>query len=246
MNRSILITGASSGIGAALAEELAGRGYRLALAARRVDVLEELRHRLLPTAPSKTVAVAHLDVTDFATVPGVIEKLGEEVGGLDIVMANAGIGAGERIGAGAFHRAMETVQVNLLGAMATVDAAVTYFRSRGEGHIVGTSSVAAFRGSARGSSYAASKAGLAAYLETLRIEVLPERIAVTVLYPGFIDTPLNDRMPARPFLISARRGAKRIADAIERKATQAFIPRFPWFIVARLLRILPAGIVARM
>ncbi len=246
MNRSILITGASSGIGAALAEEMAGRGYRLALTARRLDALEALRKRLLPKAASKTVEVARCDVTDFGSLPEMIAEMGKKVGGLDIVMANAGVAAGEKIGRGAFERARQTVAVDLLGAMATVDAATAYFRERGGGHIVGTSSVAAFRGTVRGSSYAAAKAGLAVYLESLRVEAVADDIAVTVLYPGFIDTPLNDMLPKRPFLISAPKGAKLIADAVERKAKRAFIPRFPWAFVARLLRILPAAAVARL
>jgi short-subunit dehydrogenase len=246
MNRSILITGASSGIGAALAEELAGRGFRLALTARRFDVLQQLRGRLLPQTPSGTVEIARLDVTDYESVREAIPELGDRVGGLDIVMANAGTGRGEKIGQGAFPRARQTIEVNLLGAMATVDAAVSYFRTRGGGHVVGTCSVAAFRGTVRGSSYAASKAGLSAYLESLRVEALSENIAVTVLYPGYIDTPLNDMLPNRPFLISAQKGARIIADAIEHRARRAFIPRFPWSVFARMLRILPAAVVARL
>ena len=246
MSRSILITGASSGIGAALAAEFAGRGYRLALTARRTDVLDRLQARLQPLAPSGTVEIARLDVTDFASVSAVISDLADRVGGLDIVMANAGIGLGEKIGRGAFDRAGQTIEVNLLGAMATVDAAAAYFLSRGGGHIVGTSSVAAFRGTPRGSSYAASKAGLSAYLESLRAEAHFKNIAVTVLYPGFIDTPLNDMLSNRPFLISAQKGAALIADAIEKRCRRAFIPRFPWCIVARILRILPAAVVARL
>jgi NAD(P)-dependent dehydrogenase (short-subunit alcohol dehydrogenase family) len=130
--------------------------------------------------------------------------------------------------------------------MATVDAAVAHFRSRGGGHIVGTSSVAAYRGTPRGSSYTAAKAGLAAYLETLRVETLADNITVTVLYPGFIDTPLNDMLPRRPFLISAATGARLIADAIEKRKRRVFVPRFPWCVVARLLAVLPPAVVSRL
>lgn len=246
MNRSIMITGASSGIGAALAAELARRGWRLALAARRLEALEAVQKRLTQGTCAPQVEIARLDVTEYGAVATVIETLAGRLGGLDVVMANAGIGTGEKIGRGAFDRARRTVEVNLVGAMATVDAAVSYFQPRGGGHIVGTSSVSAFRGTPRSSSYAASKAGLAVYLETLRAEALRENIDVTVLYPGYIDTPLNEMLPFRPFLISSEKGAKLIADAIEKRKPWAFIPRFPWNVVARLLRILPTSVVAKL
>jgi short-subunit dehydrogenase len=246
MAKSILITGASSGIGRALAYELAARGYSLALTARRREVLAAIQKEIESTHPSVKVEVGRLDVTEYDSIPPVLQQLGDALGGLDIVFANAGIGPGEKIGTNQFDSARRTIETNLIGAMATVDAAVHYFLQRGSGHIVGTSSVTAFRGMPRNSSYIASKAGFAFYLEALRAEVYRKNIDVTVLYPGYIDTPLNRMLPSRPFLISAEKGAALIAKMIERKVSSSTVPVMPWCIVGRLLKILPTSLIARL
>jgi len=244
MAKSIMITGASSGIGRSLAHEMAGRGYNLALAARRLDELETVRKDLGRTYPSVKIEVCRLDVTEYDTIAPALQGLAESLDGLDIVFANAGIGLGEKIGAGEFNSARRTIETNLIGAMATIDAAVAYFLKRRGGHIVGVSSVAAFRGMPHNSSYGASKAGLACYLEALRAEAYRKNIAVTVLYPGFIDTPLNRMLPSRPFLISVEKGAALMADMIERKVRSSTVPVMPWCLIARLLRMLPTRIIA--
>jgi short-subunit dehydrogenase len=246
MSNSILITGASSGIGRAVAFEMAKRGYALALTARRVDLLEAIRDELVRLHPSIAVEVRALDVSDYDAVFATIRDLADALGGLDIVFANAGIGLSDSIGGGQFERSRRNIEVNLIGAMATVDAAVGYFLERGSGHIVGNCSVAAFRGMARNSSYGASKAGLANYLEALRVEVYRRNIDVTVLYPGYIDTSLSDNLHNRPFVISAGKAASIIADMIEKKAKSTTVPVFPWNIIGRLLKILPLRAISRL
>lgn len=245
MPKKILITGASSGIGRALAYELAGRGYALALTARRLETLEEIRNDLQVKHPAATVVVHPLDVMAYDTVPGVIAACVEGLGGLDILFANAGIGLGEKVGKGRFAEARRTIETNLIGAMATADAAVQHFLGQGHGHIVGTCSVAAFRGMPRSSSYAASKAGFAIYLESLRAEMYRKKIHVTVLYPGYIDTPLNDMLKSRPFLISPEKGAAMIAGMIERKVKSSTVPVWPWRILGPMLKWLPTSVIAR-
>ncbi|MBT3254827.1 MAG: SDR family NAD(P)-dependent oxidoreductase, partial [Deltaproteobacteria bacterium] len=116
----------------------------------------------------------------------------------------------------------------------------------GKGHIVGTSSVAAFRGMPKNSAYSASKAGFAVYLETVRVELYRKNIHVTVLYPGYIDTPLNNMLKKRPFLISVEKGAAIIAQLIEKKVKSSTVPVYPWNIVGRLMKMAPASLVARM
>ena len=245
MPKKILITGASSGIGQALAYELAGRGYSLALTARRMETLENIREDIKATHPSATVVVHPLDVVAYDTVPGAIAACIDKLGGLDILFANAGIGLGEKVGKARFNEARRTIETNLLGTMATVDAAVQYFLEKGQGHIVGTASVVAFRGLPRNSSYGASKAGFALYMESLRAEVMRKNIHVTVLYPGYIDTPLNNMLPKRPFVISVEKGAALIADMIERKVKSSTVPVWPWWLVGRMLKLLPASVVAK-
>jgi short-subunit dehydrogenase len=246
MSKSILITGASSGIGKALAYELASRGYRLGLAARRIDLLEEIRKDIQTKSAAPAVAIRPLDVTQYSAVADTIQVMAEALDGLDIVFANAGIGLGEKIGRGRFDEARRTVEVNLLGAMATVDGAVRHFLQKGGGHVVGISSVVALRGLPHNASYCASKAGMAMYLEALRAEVYKKHVDVTVLYPGYIDTPLNRMLPRRPFVIPAAKAAQIIAGHIEKKTRKAFVPAFPWCFLGPLLKILPTGLVARM
>jgi len=233
MTKKILITGASSGIGRALAYGLAERGYALALEARRLETLEDIRDDLKAKHPDATIVVHPLDVVAYDSIPEAISTCVAELGGLDILFANAGIGLGEKVGKGDFSKARQTIETNLLGAIATVDVAVQHFLEQG-------------RGLPRSSSYSASKAGFAIYLESLRAEVIRKDIHVTVLYPGYIDTPLNDMLPSRPFLISVEKGATIIADLIERKVKSSTVPVWPWCILGRLLKLLPTSVVARL
>lgn len=246
MSGSILITGASSGIGKALAFEMARKGYSLALASRNMEQLNEIRDDILTESNPPTVAVRQLDVTDYKDVFKAVNELADELGGLDIVFANAGVGLGERVGRGDFEKARKTIEVNLTGAIATVDAAAEYFLKKGKGHIVGTSSVAAFRGMPKGSVYSATKAGFAIYLEAVRAELYTKNIDVTVLYPGYIDTPLNNMLKKRPFLISVEKGAEIIARLIEKRVKSSTVPVYPWNLVGRLLKILPTSVIAKM
>lgn len=246
MAKSILITGASSGIGKALAFVLAEKGYALALASREADLLAQVRSDILAVHHPPAVFVRPLDVTDYDDVFRAVPEAAEALGGLDIVFANAGVGLGERVGRGEFEKARRTIEVNLLGAMATVDAAAAYFLEKGRGHIVGTSSVAAFRGMPKSSAYCASKAGLAIYLEAVRAELFKKQIDVTVLYPGYIDTPLNNMLKNRPFLISVEKGAAIIANLIAKKVKSSTVPVYPWNIVGRVMKMLPTGVVAKM
>jgi short-subunit dehydrogenase len=243
--KTALITGASSGIGKALAHELATRGYNLALCARRLDALETLRDEIRQRTPERRVEPRRLDVTDYDQVPAIIDELASTLGRLDVVIANAGVGSTGPIGCGHARTDRTVIETNVLGAMATIDAAVALFQRQGRGQVVVISSVAAFRGLPGSASYSASKAAIAVYADALRAELHGTPIKVTTLYPGYIDTPLNERMPSRPFLISLDKGARLIADKIERGAKASTIPAYPWSVLAPILRIVPTALIVK-
>ena len=244
MSRSVMITGASSGIGAALAHELAARGHDLALCARRLDKLEALRTAIRRRHSAVRVEIQRLDVTQYDQVAPVLAGAADALGRLDTVVVNAGIGLGEKIGRGQFDKCRRTLETNLLGAVATADTAIGYFMTRGSGHLVGVSSIMAYRGLPHNAAYSASKAGLATYLQAVRPYVRRKGIDVTILYPGYIDTPLNDMLPHRPFLISAEKGASIMADRMARRVKAATIPAWPWALVKWMLRVAPDRFIA--
>jgi NAD(P)-dependent dehydrogenase (short-subunit alcohol dehydrogenase family) len=244
--RTVFITGASSGIGRALALELAARGSDRFLTARRLDALEAVREEVTRRSPERRVEVRQLDVTDSDDVAAAIGEAGDALGRLDVVIANAGVGDSPRVGSGDMERNRRIVETNLTGAIATVDAAVALFRRQGgAGQVVGISSVAGVRGLPGSASYSASKAGVSVYLEAVRAETYNEPITVTTIAPGYIDTPLNKDMKSRPFLIDVEKGARVTADLIERGVGYATVPRWPWTVVKPLLRVLPTRLIAR-
>jgi NAD(P)-dependent dehydrogenase (short-subunit alcohol dehydrogenase family) len=242
MPGSVFLTGASGGLGEGMSRAFAKRGYSLALTGRRTEVLEELAADLRKSG-SPRVIVLSLDVTDFAAVPRVLADAAQQLGGLDVVVANSGIGGSTPIGRGAFEAARRVIETNLLGAMATVDAAVELFLKQGRGHVVGVTSVAAVRGLPMQGAYSASKSGLSRYLEAVRMEVGDKGIVVTDLAPGFIDTEINRHMPSRPFVVSAEKGTEEMVALIESKVGFAYVPRLPWTPLAQLLKVLPSRLL---
>jgi short-subunit dehydrogenase len=245
MQKTVLITGASSGIGAALALEFAARGYDCAVSARRVENLSTLQQQIQRQWPQRKVHVAALDVTDHDAVFAHLTAARAVLGGLGIVVANAGVAAVGLVGTDRFGIDRVTIETNVLGAMATADAAIATFRQQGWGRLVVISSVAAFRGLPGNAAYSASKAAIATYADAVRAEVRGTAIGVTTLYPGFIDTPINNKMKSRPFLIDVTKGARLMANLIERGVQSATVPAFPWSVLARLLPLLPVGVLAR-
>ena len=239
-----LLTGASSGIGAALARELAAKGYDLALAARREDGLHLLAAELQSRFGNRVV-VLPLDVTDYAACQEAVNVAANALGGLDGIIANAGIALTGKAGGGYFDRAKRTVETNLIGAIACLDAACALFRQQGYGHLVAVASVAGKRGLPHTAAYSASKAGLISYMEATRAELLGKHIDTTLLLPGFIDTPLNSDMPSRPFLISVERGAALIAQHIEQRTPSAYVPGWPWALLGRVLPYLPTTVIGK-
>lgn len=244
--RSIVITGGSDGIGKALAWEMARRGYNIGLTARRKELLDEIKDEIGRACPSIKVAVAQLDVTHYEQVESAVVGLAEALGGIDILMVNAGIAKAGKLGKSPLSDHLGVINTNVNGAIATLDAGLKLFRQQGFGHLVGTSSVAAYRGLPRNSSYSASKAALSTLMEGIRAETYNENIDVTVLHPGYIDTAINRDLASRPFVIDVEKGAKVFADLIERKVKRSTVPVFPWNIVAPIIGRLPLAMIAKM
>ena len=244
MTRSVLITGASRGLGEALARQFAARGYKLALTARKLEDVESLKGQLQSESPQ--VCVRSLDVADFNAVPGVLRECAEELGGLDIVIVNAGVAIAARGGQGMFEQMRTTIDVNLTGAIATAEAALEIFREQGKGQLVGISSVAALRGIPGQGAYSATKAGFGKYLEAMRCETYKEDISVTELAPGYIDTDLNRSLASRPFVVSAEKGTRIMADLIEKQVGFRYVPPWPWTLVAQFMKLLPVALLRKL
>jgi short-subunit dehydrogenase len=243
-----LITGASSGLGAEMARQLADLGHDLALCARRTDRLEELRADILDRHPGLRIAVRTLDVTDDDAVFATVHELDEELGGLERVVVNAGLGKGAALGTGRHDANRQTAMTNFVGALAQTEAALEVFRARGKGHLVMVSSMSAVRGLPRGlATYAATKAGVAHLAEGVRAELQGSGIDVTVLYPGYIASEMNERSAeATPLMVSTEKGVAGMVRAIEKRVDHAYVPALPWTVLAPLVRHAPLPLFRRM
>lgn len=245
---TILITGASSGLGAEMARQFAARGHDLALCARRTDRLEELRAEILAAHPDRRVAVRALDVTDVEAVHRVTHELAEELGGLDRVVVNAGLGKGAPLGTGKGHANQETVATNVVGALATVEAAMEVFRAQARGHLVMISSMSAVRGMPGAmTTYAATKAFVAHLVEGLRVELHGTPFDLTVVYPGYIASEMNPVEPGEmPLLVSTEKGTRAIVEAVEKRKASAYVPAWPWVPLSVVMKHAPAPVLRRM
>lgn len=243
MALKVFITGASSGIGEALAVYYAARGATLGLVARRGEVLEALNQRL-----GGRHACYALDVTDAPALHAAAADFLARVGVPDIVIASAGVSVGTlseyEEDLAVFRRVMD---INVFGTAATFAPFLPALKAAGGvARLVGFASVAGIRGLPGAEAYSASKAAVIAYLESLRLEMRPYGIKVVTLAPGYIETPMTAVNGYRmPFLMPVTRAAERFAACIEAGTTYAVIPR-PMGIVAKILRLLPNWLYDRL
>jgi len=237
----VFLTGASSGIGEALARLYAGRGATLGLVARRAPVLSSLRDAL--AVPCETYAA---DVRDADAMKRAAEEFMARHGAPDIVIGNAGVSYGTVTGhENDLHAFRETFDINVMGLVNTFQPFVRPMRERASGSIVGIASVAGFRGLPGSGAYSASKAAAIAYLESLRVELHGSGVRVTTLCPGFIATPMTAKNPyPMPFIIGADDAARRFARIIDAGKSFAVVP-WPMAIVGRLLKLLPDALYDR-
>jgi short-subunit dehydrogenase len=238
---NVFLTGASSGIGAALAAEFDRRGATLGLVARRRAALDEIvaqapgRHHVYP-----------VDVTDKDALIAAARAFDDATGGADMVVANAGISVGVLTehydDLQAFGDVFET---NVLAMAYTFHPFIARMRARGRGTLVGIGSVAGVRGLPGSEAYCASKAAVASYCESLRVELKRSGVKVVTIAPGFVRTPLTASNPYRmPFLMEPAEFARRAVDAMLAGVSYRVIP-WQMGVVARLLRVLPNALFDR-
>ena len=230
MAKTILITGASSGLGAEMARQFAALGYDLALCARRLEKLEELRTEIAVSQPGARVEIRTLDVTDDDQVFEVFRGFKADFGTIDRIVINAGLGKGAPLGTGRYDANRETAMTNFVAALCQSEAAMEIFREQNAGHFVMISSMSAVRGMPKNlTTYAATKAGVAHLAEGLRAEMYGKPIKVTVLYPGYIRSEMNDKVTgSTPLMASTEKGVRAMVDAIEKEKDSAAVPGFPW------------------
>ena len=234
-DKVVMITGASSGIGGALAIEVAKRGAKLGLVARRAEALAEIAERI--KAGGGRALILPADVRDADSLRQAAERLQSDLGPVDVLIANAGVGPtrdGSDLDAA---EVSNVININVVGAANSVAAVIPEMVARGQGHLVAISSLAGYRGVPKSAAYCASKAAVSAFFESLRLDLEPKGIAVTIIHPGFIKTPLTAGREAQmPFLMELDDAVQKIVSAIEKhKKSYAF----PW----QLATIVRAGMI---
>ncbi|MCP3062059.1 SDR family NAD(P)-dependent oxidoreductase [Myxococcus sp. K38C18041901] len=235
--RTALVTGASSGLGRGLALWLARRGLRVFAAGRRVPQLQALAAEA--QAAGATVEPVELDVSRAEPLMEKLRELDSECGGLDLVVANAGVGGvthGKRL---EWDKVRSIIDTNVTGAVATLTAVLPSMVERRRGHVVGISSLAAHRGLAGHAAYSASKAFLGTFMESLRVDLAGTGVCVTCIFPGFVKSEMTaaNHFPM-PFLMETNAAVELMGSAILRGETEV---SFPWqlAIPSRLAKVLP-------
>ena len=241
--KTAVVVGASSGIGAALVKELAHQGYKVAAIARREALLKELCTEVHEKG-GKVIYFSH-NVTNYDEIPGLLQQVTRQLGGLDLIVYAAGMQLPIDVDEYDFAKDKMMLDVNLLGAMAWLNETAVRFTRAGSGHIVGIGSIAGDRGRVGAPGYNTSKAALATYLEALRNRLAPQGIHVTTIKPGFVDTILLENAPKTFWVISPEKAAKIIYNAIRKQKQTVYVPA-RWGIVGLIIRHIPSFIFRRM
>lgn len=220
--KTALVTGASSGLGRGLALWLSKRGVKVYAAARRLELLESLK-----TEAAELIVPMKLDVSDADATFAAVAALDADCGGLDLVVANAGVGEDTRPHRLEWKPIKRMIDVNVTGATATICGALPGMIERKHGQVVGISSLAGLLPLPMSSTYCATKAYLAMFLNSLRLDVEPRGIVVTSIHPGFVKTELTakNKPEAMPFLLEAHDAVERMGKAMLRKQK---VYAFPW------------------
>ncbi|QQS41904.1 MAG: SDR family NAD(P)-dependent oxidoreductase [Acidobacteriota bacterium] len=243
--KTVFLTGASSGIGAEMAVQMALKGAKLGLVARRESELERVAEAVREVGGEARVFPA--DVTEAASLRAAADAFRSEFGSIDVMIANAGVSGNNReTQMIAPESVAKVIGINLLGAVNSVAAVLPEMLEQGSGHLVAISSLAGYRGLPKSAAYSGSKAGMTAFFESLRVDFGPNGIDVSIIAPGFIKTPLTSgRKKKLPFLLETEDGAARIVRAI---ADKKKFYAFPWQLatIVRISSILPPSIYDRI
>jgi len=243
--RRAIIVGASSGIGAALARRLAAEGYTLALLARRADLLAALCEDINTAAGEiRAVFFVH-DVTDYDSVPGLLQEINAVLGGLDLFIYTSGIIFPSGMKHSESDKDRRVTEVNYLGALAWLNPVAAMFHRSKAGQIVGISSVAGDRGRVGTPAYNASKAALSCYLESLRNRLTRRGVHVLTVKPGYVLTGMTAGRKNLYFAIPAERAAADICLAIRRRKQVIYIASV-WWLVMLVVRNIPSIIFRRL
>lgn len=245
--RRAIVLGASSGMGAALVEQLASEGYRVAAIARRSEKLEQLAAACEAAATSTGGAVltrTH-DVSDTAAIPELFEELVRELGGLDLVIFAAGIMPKVEPEEFNTEKDLAMLQVNLAGLIAWCNPVANYFRRQRSGTLVGISSVAGDRGRVGAPVYGTTKAAMNTYFESLRNRLSESGVHVLTIKPGFVDTQMTQGMDGLFWLISPEQAAAQILRAARSGAQVRYVPRQWWFLMT-IIRCIPSFLFRKL
>lgn len=242
--KTVLITGASSGLGEALAKYCATQGYHLALVARRVERLEQIAEEIREKHHVQ-VEVAQLDVNEHDKILPIFMGLSDLLGGIDIVVINAGIIHVRRLADDRIDKDIAIFNTNVVAAIACSDAAQHMFRFQGKGgQIAVISSYSAFFGLPQAAAYSASKAAVASYFNAIRPTLQKRGIAVTVIYPGFVKTDLLHGFGSSlPIIADPDDVAKPIFNAIIQQKAEAIVPPLPWKLIYRVQQLTPKPVL---
>jgi len=243
-NARIWLTGASSGIGEALVAPLVQSGARLALTARRQDRLEEIAR--ITRRPDRDLLVVVADVTDRDAVHRAVRAIEEQLGGIDLAIFNAGIGRSIRVESFNAADFVEVIHTNLLGPLYGLEAVLPGMLARGSGHIAAVASLAGYLAAPSLAGYGTSKAALIHAFESLRFDLAPHGIGVTLINPGFVRTHMTTSTAVwRPGLMDADRAAAIIVRGLALGRKEIYFPAWlTWTL--RALRLLPAPLFDRL
>ncbi|GAB3513861.1 Rossmann-fold NAD(P)-binding domain-containing protein [Emticicia fontis] len=235
----IIIIGATTGIGKALAELYIKQGHEVTITGRRIALLEEIQNAY----PNQQVHIGLMDVAEIDNARLTMEHLADKHGGFDKVVINAGVGFGKA----SFDEEIKTIDINVRGFTAIAQWSYNYFKSKGNGHIIGVSSLASQYGSPYAPEYHASKAFMSNYMQGLRLRSskYKHHISITDIRPGFVDTPMTKQNKGMFWVATPEKAAKQIAEAIESKKNVAYITK-RYFLLAILIKLVPEWLFAKI